>query len=1591
MGLNDKWLELIGNLADKGIPLDKVVMPLEEKGVPTLYLVLGLVVLVLAAVGWFAFSGGGGSAPSAKLTVKVLSGGQTLEGASVTVLAGGELVKTFKSGSSPEVIDIPGSGNITIRVSKEGCDKFEKSYQATDGMVISARLDCTGGGGECLEDAKQLKIARIYVGESFGRNCQVSITNESGARLDLGWKILRKNKIVFSYDKDNCPKSGYKVEVKCENALKSFPMEDFISSAKSGKIKLPKNDQGGGQPNNNADVVDSVYVHVKAEDGSDIAGIKVIATDASGNELQLGYSNIVTTAVSDYTGNALIVLPKGQSFYLKATDPSGNRPPSNILGPYNSQNGMQLEITMKSGFESEIDTIDDSGNPVPLANVMLYSSNNTLLAQYQTDSAGSITVKLDKGSYKAMAMKDGYAPATKTFEGGQTVKVTMTELNANNSGSVTVHVTNANTQQPMSGVTMYLETTDGIVIGMKQTDDNGTANFGLVAIGSYMIHIPASDRNLGTDQYSEVFYVNASQVSNIEMQITPPQVTFDITTNVKGFQKDGVYVEVYDVTYNPYFPKLIDAGESEYPGQLKLSVDKGSKVYLVASFTYENEVYGPLVTDVIDANDNKQITLNLTEITLNQTAYIDGVSPVNGEYSINSGQEYDIILPVNLPYYEEQSKTPFDEVDVEVMVGELGNVSNPNASPIYIKDFDALTLNSGTQNANFQVKKSDAVTSWDGPSQTVEDDQLQKSKYVKVIITGYSSKMTYNLRIPIYALLTATAKNTHVYFRTTWIKNTGEGTGETGEVVYKSKESGNWDGIPVEVTPADSSWRIIQNDYFYAYKRWMSADTKGNIVTRTLVDGQPAHLHILAISNRDSSGYSFCVEGFEMTDVSIETVKVNGNPSSASVISHTSNSFCISGGSINEGDRVDMTIKLSPNIAIPANEKTIRSLKMFRDGMGAMQLTIVSAGEIKPTPVPDVVGSVRVASYVKYNDTGGNAKECWFEQDDIVDAFRPDGSPRKILISLSFENTGGNNKDFTVGVSGANFTILNATDNVSAIPPSCGVNQLVGDEVNTTTFTREIEIPPEGNKTIVIIGNVSNEFDGYARDLNITINGKPWMIRLMTKASYDFNITSLVRQQVISHLVYGADMLGVGIIQRYKNKGGTTSSREVPLKPYWVLNVNSPSYSEGKMVSPTGNYFVVYFGGGWVDLGINNEKMYLYKSYSPPFGFNPATGSSLGNGNSVTGNVYISNTNNETINTSVYTYHPLPSGDSETVKINGDPTNTKILNQDVNVTITASGSDKTINWFIIDIKDLNGNLIATAEYPFSLTGGGATTTSVATYARETNDPYSILSEGGCGISGGTVHICDADQFVAELMHIASEEEETGYSQTFGPIALGKESLNSDTINAIIEDIDPNFDFTACSKQNDSQCGEKGEKEIVLNVSRVNCGEIYVDAVGTPTGDIEANIEATGAPWCAGSSGSNGSWLLGMLNYDGISRNQGLVSTNPYALGGAGANLTKGFSDLGYSALEETFGTYSGASSDWTVLESGSPTYNVNYHETRTQSGSTNCADFSYTVTGNNVDIYVNASAMNGDTQNAMCHIYKWLTGQTTCSQTVTCS
>ena len=299
------------------------------------------------------------------------------------------------------------------------------------------------------------------------------------------------------------------------------------------------------------------YIKIKATVTEDKGSLTISKTDADTGKALAG----VTYRLFDSTGNKIADattgadgmavfsdLPLGSYTYQEISAPSGYVVDSTKYPITITASALDITATHTNALgkaDVEISKVDaDSDTPLQGAGFRLYDASGNQVAEGYTDANGKLTfADLKLGSYtcKEFQAPTGYVLDDTAFsvalnQNGQTLKVT--RENKLITSSIEILKVDADTKQPLAGVTYRIFDADGNKITDGTTDANGKVTFDNLKPGKY--------------SYQEISTVDGYQLdeTKYDFSLTSENLNVKVTREnkpVKGY----LTVRKVDVTGSP--------------------------------------------------------------------------------------------------------------------------------------------------------------------------------------------------------------------------------------------------------------------------------------------------------------------------------------------------------------------------------------------------------------------------------------------------------------------------------------------------------------------------------------------------------------------------------------------------------------------------------------------------------------------------------------------------------------------------------------------------------------------------------------------------------------------------------------------------------------------------------------------------------------------------------------------------------------------------------------------------------------------------------------------------------------------------------
>ena len=403
----------------------------------------------------------------------------------------------------------------TIELTKDSSGNYSASVTDSNGVLGDFNFSSNSGNGITFSQK--------------GNTLTISATPEAAKNLNTE-KTYSATGSAYGIDPDEAVLCWYDSTGKYQS-LASYtgtgldPVRAYI------KIKATVTEDKGSLTINKTD----------ADTGKSLSGVTYRLYDSAGNK--------IADATTGANGKAVFSdLPLGSYTYQEISAPSGyvvdsTKYPITITASALDITATRTNALGKAGVEiSKVDA--DSKSPLQSAGFRLYDASGSQVAEGYTDANGKLSFTgLKLGSYtcKEFQAPTGYVLDDTAFpvvlnQNGQVLKVT--RENKLITGSIEILKLDADTKQPLAGVTYRIFDADGNKITDGTTDANGKVTFDNLKPGSY--------------SYQEISTVDGYHLDDTkyDFSLTSENLTIKVTRENKPV-KGCITVRKVDVTGSP--------------------------------------------------------------------------------------------------------------------------------------------------------------------------------------------------------------------------------------------------------------------------------------------------------------------------------------------------------------------------------------------------------------------------------------------------------------------------------------------------------------------------------------------------------------------------------------------------------------------------------------------------------------------------------------------------------------------------------------------------------------------------------------------------------------------------------------------------------------------------------------------------------------------------------------------------------------------------------------------------------------------------------------------------------------------------------
>lgn len=998
-----------------------------------------------------------------KIEVTVNSGGDPIEGAKVEAEQEGEVVRDGTT-DSEGFLELAVEEKFTrVTASAENCTEQTKTIEESGELLFD--LDCgkIPRPGGCLDIPSNIYQATLIGREDNkeAENCQVSIFDEDNNAIDLGWEVSG-SAIQLPDPTEYCIKEDYLVIIDCLGHERTDSASNIVMEIKSlARVYLdsknieypnPHNCENGEEWNETSGqcepivhlcgegeewdpvreecvlkiVEEEVLISVKVNSSDGLLeGIEVTALDSSGVRLTEG----TTQAYTQANGEATLSIPKSTEFMISAVDYSETYA-TTTTDLQVADKPKVIYVTMEGGLHTVLKVVDNENQQgIQGASIRLLM-DGYLLTGGVTDSEGRIDWVLREGpAYTVEVWKSCpgtcqvlYYPAEGTILVGDTTTIGLERVYEIEAGEITLKAKDANGGENdfLSGVTFELENSQGLTAAGCITKDDGSCYLKL-AMGTYTVY--ASTQTISKQYVGDVEIEPGLHKERI-FEIKPPEVNLTLWTwleydesTQEAAPNSHVIIDHEDI-YG--FRETLYDTTTDHRGRLRVTLDKNEEIWVRTTYEEGGKLYsanwGPTTI-------SKETTKNL--VLKEPTIEIDFGAPA--EIGAGKGKQGDLCF--GLPYYDDDTEEKYEEITIEIWIGENGNTGDLYDTPVVINGFES----AGYAKDEVEVLRCKEYDNGESQCGASSQEQL---KYLKFEIEEgdrfYDNNANGRACIPIdlYAKEAAPMGETIAYVKGTWEPASGTAVEKEAEYVINVTNGSSNHIIPPDNEDIQGSYEAGLSIKKDDYAPWPTSIKVTN--------GSYFYIHMDILSSEDQENYEIKLEEFppeklELISYFIGITRKEGDELGGGA--DANHEYEISGNFNNGEYEIDPTSE-SDNYRLYSEDilhlkvkvKTIGTtnngfIRVLEDEDNELGMTIKDLGEDsgnESTPVANIVCTQRhyqanicpTEGFLSYEDPSAcvwgtfSAKEIDQGTETLPSYSKTLGGPVKFKLSYTLYNEG---------------------------------------------------------------------------------------------------------------------------------------------------------------------------------------------------------------------------------------------------------------------------------------------------------------------------------------------------------------------------------------------------------------------------------------------------------------------------------------------------------------------------------------------------------------------------------------------------------
>lgn len=661
-GLEDKYYAFMDSLDAKGIPVYKVIDPLDNAGIPSFPVFVLIILIILGIIGWFLFGMISNGGETTSITVNVVDAdGAAIDGAQIKIDNAGASQNTSTNSEGKAIIDnVKLNDSISIIVSKQGyADKSQTLSVTQKNEVFDVILSIAGNKSVAVKFKKKATSELVTDSLTIDFSCSGNLSYAKQKTTTTGEASL-----------DDVPNDcgtlyadvrNFECENNCAVDLEAGDLVFYLNE---------KQVQGNGK----------ITVTVKDEQQNLLAGIEVIARQEND---YTDYESCDTTTLGTCELDAL---PFGK-YYLIANDLTG------MLARYNSsalvpaqfvelksdQSSFDYTIAMKKADNTKkvsLKIIDQLGAPIKDAEVSLFKALDKIDSKFSGTDGKIEFVAADNGPFNASVVKAGYLnKSVDNIAPGQAIDIALVPATADNANRIAAAIVDEKAK-PVENAKIYLRNAATLtnVGNYIVSGADGKAQFESVEEGAYVVFAEKT----GFDGKSSAIISVKNGVPVNETRIALSIGFGSIKLSAKNEDDSpvsGASIKVNDYCNNSVLEELASNTAGDGTKTIEVRVDKC--VYFEVSASGYLNYTTNIIQPVKGVTTEKSIVLVKSIDSLKSTfALYSGNQIVSGT-ALERGKQYTAKISLLVP-----EGTAFDEVGLHFRTG----ASNDGITNVLEKD-----------------------------------------------------------------------------------------------------------------------------------------------------------------------------------------------------------------------------------------------------------------------------------------------------------------------------------------------------------------------------------------------------------------------------------------------------------------------------------------------------------------------------------------------------------------------------------------------------------------------------------------------------------------------------------------------------------------------------------------------------------------------------------------------------------------------------------------------------------------------------------------------------------------------------------------